>query len=86
MILLFILVWGMFAGWIARPGFEQLPELQLEKPDGTDIYADKAETQTRDDGTWLYGERTVAAAQSAEWESLDAPIPVGRPALAAEAG
>ena len=39
-------------------GFEQLPELQLEKPDGTDIYADKAETQTRDDGTWLYGERT----------------------------
>ena len=35
---------------------------------------------------WLYGERTVAAAQSAEWESLDAPVPVGRPALAAEAG
>lgn len=39
-------------------GFEQLPELELKAPDGTEIYPDKAVTQTRDDGTWLYGERT----------------------------
>jgi hypothetical protein len=39
-------------------GFEQLPELEMDKPAGTEVYADKADTQTRDDGTWLYGERT----------------------------
>lgn len=39
-------------------GFEQLPELELEKPPGTEVYADKADTRTRDDGLWLFGERT----------------------------
>lgn len=39
-------------------GFEQLPELELEKPEGTEIYPDKPDTRTRDDGAWLYGERT----------------------------
>lgn len=39
-------------------GFEQLPELELKKPEGTEIYPDKPDTRTRDDGTWLYGERT----------------------------
>lgn len=38
-------------------GFEQLPELELAAPDGAEIYPDKADTRTRDDGTWLYGER-----------------------------
>jgi hypothetical protein len=38
-------------------GFEQLPELNLTAPDGAEIYPDKADTRTRDDGTWLYGER-----------------------------
>jgi hypothetical protein len=38
-------------------GFEQLPELDLAAPDGAEIYPDKADTRTRDDGTWLYGER-----------------------------
>jgi hypothetical protein len=38
-------------------GFEQLPELELTAPDGAEIYPDKADTRTRDDGTWLYGER-----------------------------
>ena len=38
-------------------GFEQLPELNLSAPDGAEIYPDKADTRTRDDGTWLYGER-----------------------------
>jgi hypothetical protein len=38
-------------------GFEQLPELNLGAPDGAEIYPDKADTRTRDDGTWLYGER-----------------------------
>lgn len=39
-------------------GFEQLPELELEKPAGTEIYPDKPDTRTRDDGNWIYGERT----------------------------
>ena len=38
-------------------GYEQLPELQLSAPEGAEIYPDKAETRTRDDGEWLYGER-----------------------------
>ncbi|WP_395684099.1 BatD family protein [Dokdonella sp.] len=38
-------------------GYEQLPELQLSAPEGAKIYPDKAETRTRDDGEWLYGER-----------------------------
>ena len=38
-------------------GFEQLPELNLAAPEGAEIYPDKADTRTRDDGTWLYGER-----------------------------
>ena len=37
--------------------FEQLPELELQAPEGADIYPDKADTRTRDDGEWLYGER-----------------------------
>jgi hypothetical protein len=38
-------------------GFEQLPELSLSAPPGAEIYPDKPDTRTRDDGTWLYGER-----------------------------
>lgn len=38
-------------------GFEQLPELDLAAPAGTEMYPDKADTRTRDDGKWLYGER-----------------------------
>jgi hypothetical protein len=38
-------------------GFEQLPELSLDAPAGAEIYPDKPDTRTRDDGTWLYGER-----------------------------
>jgi hypothetical protein len=38
-------------------GYEQLPELQLAAPEGAEIYPDKADTRTRDDGEWLYGER-----------------------------
>ena len=38
-------------------GFEQLPELQLHAPTGADVYPDKSETSTRDDGDWLYGQR-----------------------------
>jgi len=38
-------------------GFEQLPELRLPKIDGADVYPDKASTQNRDDGEWLFGER-----------------------------
>src|SRR4029434_9046661 len=32
-------------------------ELTLSAPDGAEIYPDKPDTRTRDDGTWLYGER-----------------------------
>lgn len=39
-------------------GFEQLPELEIKAPDGAEVYPDKPDTRTRDDGTWLYGERT----------------------------
>ncbi|NCT69171.1 MAG: protein BatD, partial [Rhodanobacteraceae bacterium] len=38
-------------------GYEQLPEPTLAAPAGADVYPDKAETRTRDDGAWLYGER-----------------------------
>lgn len=38
-------------------GHEQLPDIVLAKPDGAEIYPDKADTRTRDDGEWLYGER-----------------------------
>jgi hypothetical protein len=38
-------------------GFEQLPELNLTAPDGVQMYPDKADTSTRNDGQWLYGER-----------------------------
>lgn len=38
-------------------GYEQLPEFDLAAPDGADVYPDKADTRTRDDGEWLYGER-----------------------------
>jgi hypothetical protein len=38
-------------------GYEQLPELELAAPAGAEIYPDKADTRTRDDGEWLYGER-----------------------------
>ncbi|MEO5626890.1 MAG: BatD family protein [Dokdonella sp.] len=38
-------------------GFEQVPELDLPTVDGAEIYPDKAETRTRDDGEWRYGER-----------------------------
>ncbi len=38
-------------------GYEQLPQLQMSAPDGADVYPDKAETRTRDDGDWLYGEQ-----------------------------
>ncbi len=38
-------------------GFEQLPELKLPKIEGADVYPDKATTQNRDDGEWVYGER-----------------------------
>ncbi|MEO8671847.1 MAG: BatD family protein [Tahibacter sp.] len=39
-------------------GFEQLPELELPKIDGAEVYPDKSNTRTRDDGTWLFGERS----------------------------
>jgi hypothetical protein len=38
-------------------GYEQLPEFDLAAPPGADVYPDKADTRTRDDGEWLYGER-----------------------------
>jgi hypothetical protein len=38
-------------------GYEQLPEFDLAAPAGADVYPDKADTRTRDDGEWLYGER-----------------------------
>ena len=38
-------------------GFEQLPELNLPKIDGADIYPDKATTQNRDAGDVVTGER-----------------------------
>jgi hypothetical protein len=38
-------------------GFEQVPELELGTIDGAEMYPDKADTRTRDDGEWRYGER-----------------------------
>jgi len=38
-------------------GYEQLPELSFAAPVGADLYPDKEESRTRDDGQWLYGER-----------------------------
>ena len=37
--------------------YEQLPELTLATPDGAQMYPDKPDTRTRDDGEWTYGER-----------------------------
>lgn len=37
--------------------FEQIPELTLAVPDGAEMYPDKTDARTRDDGEWLYGER-----------------------------
>lgn len=39
-------------------GFEQLPELEIKAIAGAEVYPDKPDTRTRDDGNWLYGERT----------------------------
>lgn len=39
-------------------GYEQLPELSFNAPRGSEIYPDKSDTKTQDDGSWLYGERT----------------------------
>ncbi|UXI69001.1 BatD family protein [Tahibacter amnicola] len=38
--------------------FEQIPELTLPEVDGAEVYPDKAVTRTRDDGDWVYGERS----------------------------
>lgn len=38
-------------------GYEQLPELDFPLLDGAEIYPDKSQVVTRDDGTWLFGER-----------------------------
>jgi hypothetical protein len=38
-------------------GYEQLPEFTLPAADGAEMYPDKADTRTRDDGEWRYGER-----------------------------
>ncbi len=48
-------------------GFEQLPELEIATPEGAEVYADKSQTQTRDDGSWLYGERTRKFAIVPTW-------------------
>lgn len=37
--------------------YEQLPEIDLPSIDGAEIYPDKATTQNRDDGNWVYGQR-----------------------------
>lgn len=39
-------------------GFEQIPELALPVIDGAEIYPDKPTTRTRDNGTWIFGERS----------------------------
>ncbi|MEP7096944.1 MAG: BatD family protein [Dokdonella sp.] len=36
---------------------EQLPDFGIAKPNGAELYPDKADSRTRDDGEWLYGER-----------------------------
>lgn len=38
-------------------GYEQIPELSMSAPDGAEIYPDRTETRTRDDGEWIHGER-----------------------------
>ena len=38
-------------------GYEQLPDIDLAKPEGAEIYPDKPDSRTRDDGQWVYGER-----------------------------
>ena len=38
-------------------GYEQLPDPDFPSVAGVDIYPDKSQTGTRDDGTWIYGER-----------------------------
>lgn len=37
--------------------YEALPSLELKAPDGAEIYPDREQDRTRDDGTWLWGER-----------------------------
>ncbi|MEO5623529.1 MAG: BatD family protein [Dokdonella sp.] len=64
--------------------FEQLPELVLAAPPGAQMYPDKSDTRTRDDGEWLWGERvrkfafvpdrtgtlTIPGVQVAWWDSV----------------
>ncbi len=38
-------------------GYEQIPELTMAAPEGAEIYPDRTETRTRDDGEWIHGER-----------------------------
>lgn len=38
-------------------GYEQIPELTMAAPEGAEIYPDRTETRTRDDGEWILGER-----------------------------
>lgn len=38
-------------------GYEQLPELDFPPLAGAEIYPDKSQVVTRDDGSWLFGER-----------------------------
>ncbi|MEO7917260.1 MAG: BatD family protein [Dokdonella sp.] len=37
--------------------YEQLPDPQFPTVPGVEIYPDKSQTSTRDDGNWIYGER-----------------------------
>ena len=37
--------------------YEQLPDPEFPSVAGVDIYPDKSNTSTRDDGSWIYGER-----------------------------
>lgn len=37
--------------------YEQLPDPEFPSMAGVDIYPDKSQTSTRDDGSWIYGER-----------------------------
>lgn len=37
--------------------YEQLPDPEFPAVAGVDIYPDKSNTSTRDDGSWIYGER-----------------------------
>lgn len=37
--------------------YEQLPDPEFPSVAGVDVYPDKSNTSTRDDGSWIYGER-----------------------------